>query len=841
MFAGLARVVARHARAIIVAWVLIIAACIAASATGLGGKPLWDRLNSDIPMAQGSESERGQQILDKARQRAYPITAVVSGVSVEDNAPALSRSVASLAAKIRSLRGVTSVSSPFLPLDLDTVRHFAPANEQDSIVAPDEAAKRAQDGIAQANAAIEQSRAGLEQAQAALAQLPEQMQTQREQARQARDKAQAGLDEAQATRAEAEAGLERAQRLQEMSVWERVQNSDSKKLVASNGDGFVVSVTLNKTRVGDSQRARNRIVSALSDWQSQLRKVAPAAKLTVSDQQAVMNESVGQVRSDLATGELVSLPLTVIAMLFIFGGLIAAMLPLAGALVAMAVSLGALLGLTYLAPQQSFVLNIISVLSLGLSIDYSLLIVSRFREELARRTSEPNKYLHSLEATLQTAGRTVFFSALTVAISICGLAVFDPELLKSLGAGGVAVVLSAMASALTLTPSVLILARRQMARPSPLTRIPFVGRFVRRETGHLQDHGVFATLARTVHARPWVFLVGCLAVLFLMSSPIADMHMRNSGTEMMPSSLQQIQTLDLIDAQYPQLGAADVHVLAKTSKSNLDKWVRSNVQSVRGVSDVRDASVLQDGWVQAQVSVEGGDGSSRLAEQVTKDIRANASAAPFSVLVTGQAANQVDFVDALVHDSPWVALVIIGATFVLLFLMTGSILVPLKALLINTLSLASALGVGVFVFQKGHLESVLQFTSLGGLESYVVAVIFCFGFGLAMDYELFLISRIKEVWDRTGDNDRAVEIGMQQSGRIITSAALILVLVFVGFLMGRMMVIKQVGFTLAVAVLVDATLVRMLLVPATMTLLGKWNWWAPRPLANLHERFVPRS
>lgn len=836
MFVRLARFVSRHARAIIISWLLIIAACLTVSVTGVAGAPIWKRLNSDIPMAQGSESEQGQRILDKTTKQAYPISAVISGVNVAGNADALSRSTANLASRVRVLEGVTAVNSPFLPLDLATVRHFAPEEERDSIVEPKVAAQRAKDGLAKAEAAAEQAQQGLAQAQGALAQLPPQMQAERARAQQAQRQASEGLQKAEAAKKNAKEGLAKAQKLQSMSTWQRVRAADSKKLLAKDGKGFVVSVSLDKTSVSDPDKARDRVVSVMNQWKPQLKKVAPQAKIVVSDQQAVMDESVGQVRSDLATGEVVSLPLTVVAMLFIFGGLIAAMLPLAGAAVAMAVSLAALLGLTYLAPQQSFVLNIISVLSLGLSIDYSLLIVSRFREELARRINEPNRYLRSLEATLRTAGRTVFFSALTVAISICGLMVFKPELLKSLGAGGVAVVLSAMASAITLTPAILILARRKMARPSPLTKLPVVGRFVHTETGHLPEHGLFASLARIVHSHPWVFLVGCLAVLGVMASPITDMHMRNSGTEMMPAKLQQIQTLKHMKKQYPAIAIGDIHVVAKTSAKDLDQWMKQHVSPMKDVVQVRGAKAAHDGWVSAEASVRGSDGSSRLAERVTKDVRSAASDAPFNMLVAGQGANQIDFVHALAEDAPWVALVIIGATFVLLFLMTGSILVPLKALIINTLSLVSALGVGVFVFQKGHLEGLLDFESLGGLESYVVAVIFCFGFGLAMDYEVFLISRIKEVWDRTADNDRAVEVGMQQSGRIITSAALILVLVFIGFLMGDMMVIKQVGFTLAVAVFVDATLVRMLLVPSTMTLLGKWNWWAPKPLVALHKR-----
>lgn len=241
-----------------------------------------------------------------------------------------------------------------------------------------------------------------------------------------------------------------------------------------------------------------------------------------------------------------------------------------------------------------------------------------------------------------------------------------------------------------------------------------------------------------------------------------------------------------------------------------------------------------DGYTAVEVFLDAEDAGGAEASAVVHDVRDLDP--PFRTWVVGQAASQVDFNAALADGLPLAGGVIAVAVFVLLFLMTGSVLVPVKAILVNVLSLAASLGVTVWVFQGGHGADLLGITPVAGLESYVVAIVVAFGFGLAMDYEVFLLSRIKEFWDAGLDNDAAVERGLQHSGRIITSAAAIIVAVFAGFVAGDLLVIKQVGVALAVTVLIDATLVRMLLVPATMTLLGRWNWWAPAPLRRLHAR-----
>ena len=288
-----------------------------------------------------------------------------------------------------------------------------------------------------------------------------------------------------------------------------------------------------------------------------------------------------------------------------------------------------------------------------------------------------------------------------------------------------------------------------------------------------------------------------------------------------------------IARQYPGSASPALQVVAKGSLEEVTRW-STRLADLPGVASV-DTPVALGGYVSVGVRPESTDPGGREASDVVRAVRG--ADAPFPVWVTGQAANQIDFVSALVDRAGWAVGIVSAATLVLLFLMTGSVLIPIKALLTNAISLTATVGVLVWSFQEGHLEGALGFESTGGIETYVLALVLAFAFGLAMDYEVFLLSRIKERHDAGADNDTAVREGLQRSGRIITSAAAIIIVVFVGFVLGKLLVIKEVGFSLAVAVLIDATLVRMLLVPATMTLLGRANWWAPGPLRRLHARF----
>jgi RND superfamily putative drug exporter len=343
---------------------------------------------------------------------------------------------------------------------------------------------------------------------------------------------------------------------------------------------------------------------------------------------------------------------------------------------------------------------------------------------------------------------------------------------------------------------------------------------------------MFSRLARRVHAHPWAFMLGSLAVLVVLASPVLGLSMRSATTELLPNDSDQRDYIAALAEDYPGSRTPEIVVVADAAPGEVAQ-LRADLAAVAAVETVGEPGASGDRTV-LPVFLDVDDAAGDEATAAVKEVRALDPG--YDTFVTGQAATQLDFNDSLVEGLPVAGAVVVLAIFVLLFLMTGSVLVPLKALVVNLLSLAASLGVTVWIFQGGHLTGLLDFAPVEGLESYVVAIAVAFGFGLAMDYEVFLLSRIKEYWDAGCTNDEAVERGLQRSGRIITSAALIMVAVFAGFITGELIVIKQAGVALAVTVLVDATLVRMLLVPATMTLLGRWNWWAPAPMRRVYEK-----
>jgi RND superfamily putative drug exporter len=432
-----------------------------------------------------------------------------------------------------------------------------------------------------------------------------------------------------------------------------------------------------------------------------------------------------------------------------------------------------------------------------------------------------------------TAGRTVVFSALTVAFSIAGLLLMRPEVLKAIAVAGIASVLLAVACAVTLVPALLLLLGDRMRKPSLLSRLPGLRALVRGLGDVAPREGMFSRLARRVHAHPWAFMLGSLAVLVVLASPVLGLSMRSATTELLPNDSDQRDYIAVLAEDYPRSRTPEIVVVADAAPGEVAQ-LREDLSAVAAVETVGEPRASGDHTV-LPVFRDVDDAAGDEATTAVKEVRALDPG--YDTFVTGQAATQLDFNDSLVEGLPVAGAVVVLAIFVLLFLMTGSVLVPLKALVVNLLSLAASLGVTVWIFQGGHLTGLLDFTPVEGLESYVVAIAVAFGFGLAMDYEVFLLSRIKEYWDAGSSNDEAVERGLQRSGRIITSAALIMVAVFAGFITGELIVIKQAGVALAVTVLVDATLVRMLLVPATMTLLGRWNWWAPAPMRRVYEKF----
>lgn len=560
----------------------------------------------------------------------------------------------------------------------------------------------------------------------------------------------------------------------------------------------------------------------------------------------ILDAVTSQVEEDLTTGEAIALPIALIIMVFVFGGFLAAAMPMAGALASIGVGLGFLLGLSYVVDVDASVVNVVTLLGLGLSIDYGLLIVSRFREELrtpsreheqsavrSRRRSRTDTQVEAaLVTTMATAGRTVAFSALTVAISIAGLMVFTPDILRSIGAAGLAVILIAVATALTLVPALLRLSGRRLDRAGILSTIPVLRSIVRRTADVDHEDGVFSRLARRVQKRPGWVAGGCVLLLLVLAFPALGLQMRNSGIELLPESSPQRVFVSQLADQYPSTATPEITVVTTGEVADTQAWIE-DILTIDGVEAVTTPSDAESHLTFGVELLSGDPGGTEAVDVVTA-IRALDT--DVEHWVTGQAAAQVDFTDALLDRVWWAVAIVVVATLILLFLMTGSLVIPVKALITNALSIAASMGVLVWVFQDGHLSGLLGFTSTGGIETFVVALVVAFAFGLAMDYEVFLLSRIKELHDAGADPDVAVSAGLQRSGRIITSAAAVIIVVFGGFVFGELLIIKQVGFALAVAIFIDATIVRMLLVPATMTLLGRWNWWSPAPLRRIHDR-----
>jgi putative drug exporter of the RND superfamily len=580
-------------------------------------------------------------------------------------------------------------------------------------------------------------------------------------------------------------------------------------LVARDGRAVLVRVELETGLPGGGfERALDQVDQRL--------RAVDAPRVLVGGDEIARGEFQEQAQRDLERGEALALPVMLVLLLLVFRGVAAALTPLLMAAVAVAGALLILLGVSEFADISAYSVNVVTMLGLGLAVDYSLLVISRFREERAGGLELPG----AIERTLATAGRTVAFSGLTVAASLCGLLAFAEPFLRSLAWGGIGVVLVAMAAAVTLVPALLGLWGRRI-RPGP---------------AHLQsDRGVFYRLSRLVQRFAPAIVVVVAALLVLLALPFRHARLENSGLESLPRSSESRRLFETVDDRFQDGGTDPVVVVVESAPGN--PLVADYLRRVEGLGGVVRVEPRQGTPPQITVLdvVPEGTSEGPVATRLVERIRALER--PVAAGVTGPAAFLVDYRDSLTSRLPY-ALGVIGlATFALLFLMTGSVVVPVKAIVMCILSLGASFGALVWVFQDGHLSGLLGFDSPGMVDITAPVLIFVFAFGLSMDYEVFLLSRIKEAWDETGDNDLAVALGLQRTGRIVTSAAALIVVVFLGFAAGELLTIKEVGLGMAIAVVLDATVVRMLLVPATMKLMGRWNWWAPPALRRLHDRW----
>jgi len=555
---------------------------------------------------------------------------------------------------------------------------------------------------------------------------------------------------------------------------------------------------------------------------------------------AVFAEVGETVEGDLAKAEAIAVPITLLLLVVVFGSLVAGLLPLAVGVVAVMGTFLTLTVLTSFTDVSIFSINITTALGLGLAIDYSLFIVSRFREELRHgRTVED-----AVVRTVDTAGRTVFFSALTVAVSLAALLVFPLYFLRSFAYAGIAVVVLAAVAAVVGLPALLAVLGTKVDSLS-----------IRRNRGEAKDEadGMWHRIASWVMRRPVGVATGVIIVLLILGAPFLGVAFGLPDDRVLPEGAAGREVSELLRDEFASNEAASFGVVVEEMGAEDDiAAYAATVSAIEGVAQV-DAStgsyiagneVLGPDAASARFE---GDGTSTWlsvvpavepvspeGEALIKQIRE--LDAPSEVLVGGSSAQLVDSKDAIFGLAPVAGLWIAASTFVLLFLLFGSILVPLKAIALNLLSLTATFGAMVWVFQDGHGAGFLDFTPTGTLDTSTPILMFCIAFGLSMDYEVFLLSRIKEEHDRTGDNTASVAMGLERTGRIVTAAAVLLSVTFLAFGTSGISFIKLFGLGLALAVVMDATVVRGLLVPAFMRLAGEANWWAPAWMLRIHER-----
>jgi RND superfamily putative drug exporter len=619
-----------------------------------------------------------------------------------------------------------------------------------------------------------------------------------------------------------------------------------------------------KSQDGRQAMVLGRVTGDEQDQEDRAAQLAAAyvaddaeVRVQVGGQLQASSEIGGQVETDLARAEAIAVPITLLLLVVAFASAVAGALPLAVggfAIVGTLLLLRLLAGLT---DVSIYALNLTTALGLGLAIDYSLFIVSRYREEL-RAGREP---ADALLVTMRTAGRTVLFSAAAVAVALLALLVFPFYFLRSMGYAGIAVVALAAAGALVVLPALLALLGRRVDR----LRLP-----IGRRRTDAQQGGPWHRIATSVMRRPLPIATGVVAFLVLLGTPFLGVNFGLPDDRVLPSGAASRQVSDALRNNFTAdessalavvstgIGAPDAYLLEidryATELSRLQDVTRVDaltgnyaggrrLQGPLGADgpggippEARRFAGADGTWLSVVPSVQP---YSPAGEQLVANIRELPS--PLGGIVTGASAQLVDTRASLSGHLPAAAAIIVLITFVVLFLFTGSVVIPLTALVLNLLSLTAMYGAMVYVFQDGHFAGVLGFTPTGTIDTSMPVLLFCVAFGLSMDYEVFMLSRIKEEHDRTGDTVAAVAVGLERTGRIVTTAAALLAIVFIAFATSRVSFLQLFGIGAALAIIVDATLIRALLVPAFMRLAGPANWWAPGPLRRLHRRIGLRE
>jgi putative drug exporter of the RND superfamily len=560
-----------------------------------------------------------------------------------------------------------------------------------------------------------------------------------------------------------------------------------------------------------------------------------------------------QTERDLVLMESIALPVSFVALVWVFGGVLAAALPMMIGMFAILGSLAVLRFMTLFTDVSVSAINLTVAMGLALAIDYSLLIVSRYRDEIAEGATPDQALVRSMS----TAGRTVVFSALTVALSMSALVLFPNFYLRSFAYAGVAAVVLAATAAIVITPAAIAVLGHRLDALDVRRLIRRAARRSTTPTVRNIERSVWYRTTQFVMSHAIAVSVTLIAVLMLLGAPFLGVKWGFPDDRVLPATASSRQVGDLLRDEFAVNPVSNVTVVIPEMSADSSRELGTYAAQLSRVADVAAVSSPSGTFVAGNLTGPPtaptglAEGTAFLTVQSTAALFSDASNSQLRalhavpgpagqpVLFTGVAQNNVDSVASITSRLPLVLAVIVVITFVVLFLITGSVVIPLKALILNVLSLTATFGALVWVFQDGHLGA-LGTTATGTLVANLPVLMFCIAFGLSMDYEVFLLSRIREYWldhGRTGhDSDESVALGLARTGRVVTAAALLMTISFAALITSQVSFVKMLGLGLAIAVLVDATVVRMLLLPALMRLLGRLNWWAPAPLTRLHQR-----
>ncbi|MCX5598982.1 MMPL family transporter [Streptomyces phaeochromogenes] len=612
------------------------------------------------------------------------------------------------------------------------------------------------------------------------------------------------------------------------SYWD----SDSLALRATDGRRALVLVRLE----GSATEAREQ----LATLSTRLTRTTDELTVQVGGQEEISRQVGEQARTDFLRAELFALPAVLLLLVLVYRRTTAALLTVAVGLLSVLGTLAGLRAIAQFTEVSTFAANLALVLGLGLGVDYSLFVISRYREERAAGRPGPDAVVRATAV----AGRTVVFSGVTVAVSLCALLVFPFFFLSSFAYAGVLVVVTAVAGAVVFLPAALARWGHRVERPAART-----------------SSGFWHRTALAAMRRPLLAGAGVLTVLLLAASPLLGLRFGLPDERTLPEGTSSRTTSEIVHEEFPAEPTDTIQVVltksptgtTTTATTAATRAYAAELSSIQGVFQVDAPSgTYRDGQrtgAPGQDRLTAPEGRVRLALVPTQEaMRGDVPAlvervrdlpAPDGVLVGGYPGETTDFRATLLDRLPLAAGLVLGATYLILFLMTGSVLLPLKATVLNLLSLAVMFGCLVWVFQDGNLSGVLGFTPTGSIEPSIPVLMFCVAYGLSMDYEVFLLSRIKEEHDRTGDTAHAVAEGIRRSAPLITAAAGILALSFLSYATGGVVFLKEMGIGTALTILVDATLIRVVLLPVTMRLAGRANWWAPKPLRRFRIKEAP--